>query len=200
MKRCPWCETGEKMIRYHDEEWGIPLHDDRKQFEFLMMEAMQCGLSWKLMIEKREIFRECFEDFDYEKIAAYGEEDVARIMNTPGMIRSEGKIRAVISNAQAFRKIREEFGTFDSYLWAFSDHRTICYQGHQKGHMPAANGLSDRIGKDLKRRGFKYLGSVTVYSYLQACGIINDHEESCFRYEDILEHYPIVKKRKDAER
>jgi DNA-3-methyladenine glycosylase I len=200
MKRCHWCETSEKMIRYHDEEWGLPLHDDRKQFEFLMMEVMQCGLSWNLMIEKREIFRECFEDFDYEKIAVYGEEDVARIMNMPGMIRSERKIRAVISNAQAFRKIREEFGTFDSYLWAFSDNRTICYQGHQKGYVPAANGLSERIGKDLKRRGFKYLGSVTVYSHLQACGIINDHEESCFRYEDILKHYPTVKKRKDAER
>lgn len=198
--RCGWCRSSERMIRYHDEEWGVPLHDDRKQFEFLMMEAMQCGLSWNLMMEKREIFRACFDDFDYEKIAAYTEADVERILAYPGMIRSAGKIRAIITNAQAFIRIREEYGSFDRWLWSFSGGKTILYQGHQRGKIPAANGLSDVIGKELKKRGFKYLGSVTVYSHLQACGIINDHVEECFRYQEIAENYPVVRKKRVDER
>lgn len=198
--RCPWCLGTEKMTRYHDEEWGIPLHDDRKQFEFLMLEAMQCGLSWNLMIEKREIFRACFSEFDYDAIAAYTEEDVQRILSYPGMIRSPRKIRAIIQNAQCFQAIRAEFGSFDAWLWAFAGNKTILYRGHSLGNIPAANGLSDRIAKELKRRGFRYLGSITVYSHLQACGIINDHLESCFRYRDILERYPVQQLPPDQER
>ena len=199
MERCNWCLCNEKMIRYHDEEWGIPVYDDRKQFEYLMLEVMQCGLNWNMMIQKREIFRECFDNFDFDKIASYKESDVERIMKTEGMIRSERKIRAVISNAKCFQKVREEFGTFSSYLWNYSKGKTILYAGHQKGKIPAKNGLSDKISKDLKKRGFKYLGSVTVYSHLSSCGIINDHVENCFRYKDILENYPVVRKRKDNE-
>ena len=199
MERCNWCLCNEKMIRYHDEEWGIPVYDDRKQFEYLMLEVMQCGLNWNMMIQKREIFRECFDNFDFDKIASYKESDVERIMKTEGMIRSERKIRAVISNAKCFQKVREEFGTFSSYLWNYSKGKTILYTGHQKGKIPAKNGLSDKISKDLKKRGFKYLGSVTVYSHLSSCGIINDHVENCFRYKDILENYPVVRKRKDNE-
>lgn len=199
MERCIWCLCNEKMIRYHDEEWGIPVYDDRKQFEYLMLEVMQCGLNWNMMIQKREIFRECFDNFDFDKIASYKESDVERIMKTEGMIRSERKIRAVISNAKCFQKVREEFGTFSSYLWNYSKGKTILYAGHQKGKIPAKNGLSDKISKDLKKRGFKYLGSVTVYSHLSSCGIINDHVENCFRYKDILENYPVVRKRKDNE-
>lgn len=199
MERCIWCLCNEKMIRYHDEEWGIPVYDDRKQFEYLMLEVMQCGLNWNMMIQKREIFRECFDNFDFDKIASYEESDVERIMKTEGMIRSERKIRAVISNAKCFQKVREEFGTFSSYLWNYSKGKTILYAGHQKGKIPAKNGLSDKISKDLKKRGFKYLGSVTVYSHLSSCGIINDHVENCFRYKDILENYPVVRKRKDNE-
>lgn len=199
MERCIWCLCNEKMIRYHDEEWGIPVYDDRKQFEYLMLEVMQCGLNWNMMIQKREIFRECFDNFDFDKIASYKESDVERIMKTEGMIRSERKIRAVISNAKCFQKIREEFGTFSNYLWNYSKGKTILYAGHQKGKIPAKNGLSDKISKDLKKRGFKYLGSVTVYSHLSSCGIINDHVENCFRYKDILENYPVVRKRKDNE-
>ena len=183
MERCIWCLCNEKMIRYHDEEWGIPVYDDRKQFEYLMLEVMQCGLNWNMMIQKREIFRECFDNFDFDKIASYKESDVERIMKTEGMIRSERKIRAVISNAKCFQKVREEFGTFSSYLWNYSKGKTILYTGHQKGKIPAKNGLSDKISKDLKKRGFKYLGSVTVYSHLSSCGIINDHVENCFRYK-----------------
>lgn len=199
MERCIWCLCNEKMIRYHDEEWGIPVYDDRKQFEYLMLEVMQCGLNWNMMIQKREIFRECFDNFDFDKIASYKESDVERIMKTEGMIRSERKIRAVISNAKCFQKVREEFGTFSNYLWNYSKGKTILYAGHQKGKIPAKNGLSDKISKDLKKRGFKYLGSVTVYSHLSSCGIINDHVENCFRYKDILENYPVVRKRKDNE-
>lgn len=199
MERCKWCLCNEKMIKYHDEEWGVPLHDDKKQFEFLMMEVMQCGLNWNMMIQKREIFRQCFDDFDYKKVADYNEEDILRILDTQGMIRSQRKIEAVIHDARCFLKVQEEFGSFSTYLWDFSKGKTILYVGHQKGMIPAKNGLSDMVSKDLKKRGFKYLGSVTVYSHLQACGIINDHVETCFRYADILENYPVVRKRKDGE-
>lgn len=137
MERCPWCLGTEKMTRYHDEEWGVPLHDDRKQFEFLMLEAMQCGLSWNLMIEKREIFRGCFDGFDYDKIAAYTESDVQRILDTPGMIRSRRKVEAVIGNARAFQALRREFGSFSDWLWGFAQHKTILYDGHSQGRLPA---------------------------------------------------------------
>jgi len=195
MERCGWCLCNEKMVKYHDEEWGIPLHDDQKQFEFLMMEVMQCGLNWNMMIQKREIFHQCFDGFDYDKIAVYGEEDIERILTVEGMIRSRRKVEAVIHNARCFQTIREEHGSFSKYLWDYSKGKTILYAGHQKGMIPAKNFLSDQVSKDLKKRGFKYLGSVTVYSHLQACGIINDHVEGCFRYQDIVSNYPVVKKR-----
>lgn len=200
MNRCPWCLGTEKMIRYHDEEWGAPVHDDRKQFEFLMLEAMQCGLSWNLMIEKREIFRACFSDFDYDDIAAFNEEDVQRILEYPGMIRSPRKIRAIINNARCFQQVRREFGSFDGWLWGFAQGKTILYDGHENGNLPAANGLSAKVARELKRRGFKYLGSVTVYAHLQACGIINDHLKSCFRYNEIIKNHPIIRLLPENER
>lgn len=200
MNRCPWCLGTERMIRYHDEEWGAPVHDDRKQFEFLMLEAMQCGLSWNLMIEKREIFRACFSDFDYDDIAAFNEEDVQRILEYPGMIRSPRKIRAIINNARCFQQVRREFGSFDGWLWGFAQGKTILYDGHENGNLPAANGLSDKVARELKRRGFKYLGSVTVYAHLQACGIINDHLKSCFRYNEIIKNHPIIRLLPENER
>lgn len=199
MERCLWCLCNEKMVRYHDEEWGVPVHDDRKQFEFLMMEVMQCGLNWNMMIQKREIFRKCFADFDFDKVADFGEEEIEQIMETKGMIRSRRKIEAVIHNARCFQKIREEFGSFDTYIWSFTNGKTYLYTGHQKGAIPAKNGLSDRVSRDLKKRGMKYMGSVTVYSHLQACGIINDHQESCFRYSEILRMTDPVNKRRDNE-
>lgn len=199
MDRCPWCTCNEKMIRYHDEEWGFPVYDDQKQFEFLMMEVMQCGLNWNMMIQKREIFRECFDRFDYNKVAEYQEAEIERILNTEGMIRSRRKIEAVIHNARCFQKIREEFGSFSDYIWGFTGGKTYLYTGHQKGEIPARNGLSDRISKDLKKRGLKYMGSITVYSHLQACGIINDHLETCGRYRELLAVTDAVKKRRDKE-
>lgn len=189
-EKCVWCRDGGLNETYHDNEWGIPLHDDRKQFEFLMLEVMQCGLSWTLMLKKRETFRKCFDDFNYEKIACYDEEKIQNIMETPDMIKSIRKIRAVIGNAKAFIKIREEFGSFDRFLWDYSSGKTLIYKSHRTNWV-ASNELSDKIAKELKKRGFKFLGSVTVYSHLQACGIINDHEESCFLYREITEHYPV---------
>lgn len=195
MERCHWCEINEKMIKYHDEEWGFPIHDDKKQFEFLMMEVMQCGLNWNMMIQKREVFRACFDDFDFDKIASYDEKDIQRILDFDRMIKSRRKIEAVISNARHFIEIRSEFGYFDKYIWKWSDGKTILYNGHQKGKIPAKNKLSDDISKDLKKRGFKYLGSITVYSHLQSCGIINDHVEECFRYKYINDNFDTVNKR-----
>ena len=164
MERCGWCLCNEKMIKYHDEEWGVPVRDDRKQFEYLMMEVMQCGLNWNMMLQKREIFRECFDGFDYEKVAEYGEEDILRILGTEGMIRSRRKVEAVIHNARCFRKVRE-----------------------------------DRVSADLKKRGFKYLGSVTVYAHLQACGMVNDHWEGCFRYGEVMEGAETARKEREKE-
>ena len=200
MSSCDWGFSFEAMKTYHDTEWGIPLHNDQKQFEFLMMEAMQCGLSWNLMIKKREIFRSCFDGFDFDRIAAYDETDVDRIMNTEGMIRSRRKIEAIINNAKCFQQIRKEYGSFDQWLWSFSGGKTILYIGHEKGSLPVSNGLSDQIARELKKRGFKFLGTVTVYSHLQACGIINDHGKDCPRYKYIVDNYPTVRKRRLMEK
>lgn len=188
------------LIRYHNEEWGVPLHDDQKQFEFLMMEVMQCGLNWNMMMEKREIFRTCFENFDYDKVAEYGEADIQRILDTPGMIRSCRKIEAVINNARCFQQIREEYGSFSDYIWSYSGGKTILYNKHADGWIPASNGLSERNSKDLKKRGFKYMGEITVYSHLQACGIINDHGSDCPCYRRINDSHPTVNKRRDKEK
>ena len=188
------------LIKYHNEEWGVPLHDDQKQFEFLMMEVMQCGLNWNMMMEKREIFRTCFENFDYDKVAEYGEADIQRILDTPGMIRSCRKIEAVINNARCFQQIREEYGSFSDYIWSYSGGKTILYNKHADGWIPASNGLSEWISKDLKKRGFKYMGEITVYSHLQACGIINDHGSDCPCYRIINDSHPTVNKRRDKEK
>ena len=200
MAYCNWGKTSEINQKYHDEEWGVPLYDDQKQFEFLMLEVMQCGLSWNIVINKREIFRRCFDGFDYDKIAAYTEQDVTRIMNTEGMIKSSRKIAAIIHNAVCFQKIRAEFGSFCNYLWQYSNGKTILYDKHGDGYIPASNELSDIISKDLKKRGFKYLGTVTVYAHLQAAGIINDHGCDCPRYHYICTHFPTIKKRRKLEK
>lgn len=157
--RCSWCGDDPLLIQYHDEEFGIPTTDDRKHFEALMLESLQCGLNWKLILRKREIFRKCFDEFDFEKIARYDDSDVARIFNTEGMIRSERKIRAIINNAQKFIEIRNEFGSFHEFVEN-----------------------QDQLTKELKRRGFKFLGESSVTSYLQAVGILNGHESNCSKF------------------
>ena len=187
LTRCAWCCDNGIVQKYHDEEWGIPLHDDRKHFEYISMEVMQCGLNWTMMLKKREIFKECFSDFDYVQIAGYTEQDIARILNVEGMIKSRRKVEAIIANARAYLKIIEEFGSFDHYIWSYSDNETLVYLKHHRGEWEVSNEVSDRLSKDLKKRGFKYLGSITVYSHLQACGIINDHSPDCYMYEKLIQ-------------
>lgn len=186
MNRCKWCCDGGINQKYHDEEWGIPLHDDKRHFEYILMEIMQCGLNWTMMLKKRDIFRKCFSNFEVKAVAGLGEEQIELILQTDGMIKSRRKIDAIINNAKCFLTIIEEFGSFDQYIWSFSDYQILVYKKHHKGQVEASNELSDRLSKDLKKRGFKFLGSITVYSHLQACGIINDHEPECWMYEDVI--------------
>ena len=185
IERCFWCGKDELMIKYHDEEFGVPTHDDMKQFEHLMLEVLQCGLNWHYVIHKREIFRKCLDNFDFNKIANYTEADVERIIQVEGMLRSRRKIQAIINNAKCFIKIREEFGSFSNYIWRYVDDVPLVYESHNEDNLPAKNELSERIAKDLKLRGFKYVGAVTIYSHLQGVGIINDHFKSCYRYKQI---------------
>ena len=199
MAYCTWAGMNDRNRLYHDTEWGIPVHDDRHMFEHLTLECLQCGLSWDLMLKKRQIFRECFSNFDFDVIAEYDDTDVERILSTPDMTRSPRKVRAVISNARCYQAIRSEFGSFCDYLWTFTDGKTILYDGHDTGPIPVSNGLSNRISRDLKRRGFKYVGAVTLYSHLQACGIINDHDEECPCYKRIVENFPTVRMPRDHE-
>lgn len=197
MHTCEW-PTTPLYQDYHDHEWGRPVHDDKKQFEHLMLEVMQCGLSWITVLNKREDLRIAFDDFDYKKIALYTDADVERIMNAPNVIRSERKIRAIIHNAQRFIEVQRDFGSFCNYIWAFTGGKTLVYEGHLEGNIPAKNELSERISDDLKQRGFKFLGPVTIYSHLQASGLINDHGRDCPCFDDINESTNIVYKREDA--
>lgn len=197
MHTCEW-PTTPLYQDYHDHEWGRPVHDDQKQFEHLMLEVMQCGLSWITVLNKREDLRIAFDGFDYKKISLYTDADVERIMNAPNVIRSERKIRAIIHNAQRFIEVQRDFGSFCNYIWAFTDGKTLVYEGHPEGNIPAKNELSERISNDLKQRGFKFLGPVTIYSHLQASGLINDHGRDCPCFDDINESTNIVYKREDA--
>lgn len=200
MPYCNWGKTSEINKKYHDCEWGIPVFDDRMQFEYMMLEVMQCGLSWSIVINKREIFRKCFDDFDFNIVAKYGEKKIGEIMSVNGMIKSRRKIEAVINNAKCFCQIVKEFGSFCDYFWEYTDGKTVLYDKHNNGYIPASNGLSDKISKDLKKRGFKFLGSVTIYSHMQASGMINDHDINCPRYSYINSHYKTVKKRRFLEK
>lgn len=183
--KCRWCQDKGWLEHYHDTEWGIPCHDEQLLFEYLMLEAMSCGLSWRLMLQKRAIFRACFADFDYQKVARFTEADIHRAMEYPGMIKSRRKIAAIISNAQCFLQIQQEFGSFDRFIWDYSEGQTYIYQRHLDGEWLTKNELSDRIAADLKKRGFQFLGSTLVYSYLQSIGIINDHAPECWMFEKI---------------
>ncbi len=196
---CVWADINEANRYYHDTEWGVPVHDDRQMFEHLTLECLQCGLSWDLMLKKREIFRKCFDNFDYDRIAAYDETDVERILQTEGMIRSPRKIRAVIGNARCCQKVREEFGSLCAYIWSWSGGKIILYQGHDDGPIPVSNGLSERMSRDMKRRGFRYVGPVTIYSHLQACGIINDHGGDCPCRCRLIAGNPTAEAKRDEE-
>ena len=199
MSNCDWAGVNPNSRRYHDDEWGVPVHDDIHMFEHLSLECLQCGLSWNLMLAKRQIFRRCFDGFDFDRIARYDESDAARILNTEGMLRSPGKVSAIIRNARGCQAIRAEFGSFCDYFWSFSGGKTLLYDGHDIGPIPVSNGLSARIARDLRKRGFSYVGPVTLYSHLQACGIINDHDRDCPCRERINRAHPTTCLPRDAE-
>ena len=184
-KRCKWVEnTFQLYIDYHDHEWGVPVHDDQTHFEFLILESAQAGLSWSTILKKREAYREAFSGFDPEAVARFSEEDVKRLMENEGIVRYDKKIRSAIQNARAFLAIQNEFGSFDEYIWRFVNHRPIVNAPSTIQELPPKTELSDRISKDLKKRGFSFLGSTTVYAYLQACGLVNDHTVDCYRYDE----------------
>jgi DNA-3-methyladenine glycosylase I len=181
VKRCGWCEGNELQMDYHDKEWGVPVNTDSLHFEFLVLESMQSGLSWQTILMKRENFRVAFDQFDYKKIAKYDEAKIEELLSNEGIIRYRKKIESVITNATAFMEIQKEFGRFNQYIWHFTDNETLVNHYKTSKEVPSKTELSDIISKDLKKRGFKFLGSVTVYAYLQAVGIVDDHIDSCFR-------------------
>ncbi|MBV1923197.1 MAG: DNA-3-methyladenine glycosylase I [Flavobacteriaceae bacterium] len=184
-KRCSWCGKDPLYIAYHDKEWGVPVYDDDTLFEFLILETFQAGLSWITVLKKRENFRKAFDDFDYKKIAKYSEEKEELLRQDAGIIRNKLKIKATITNAQAFIKIQKEFGSFSKYIWGFVDGKPIINTFKDLSLMPANTPLSDEISKDLKKRGFKFVGSTVIYAHMQATGMINDHVTDCFRYKEL---------------
>jgi len=180
MYRCSWLdETSEIYVKYHDNEWGVPKYDDRELFELLVLESFQAGLSWLTVLKKREAFRNAFDDFDVEKVASYGQAKVEELLQNKDIIRSRGKINAAILNAKVFINIQKEYGSFSNYIWGFTNGEII---KNKDDNFQVSTPLSDKISKDLKKRGMKYVGTVIVYSYLQSVGIVNDHELKCFKY------------------
>jgi DNA-3-methyladenine glycosylase I len=180
-RRCPWCLGSDLYRRYHDEEWGVPVHDDRRLFEFLILEGAQAGLSWSTILNKRENYRRAFARFDPAKVARFGLRDVKRLLADAGIVRNRLKIESAITNARAFLEVRGEFGTFDAYLWRFVDGRPLQTRRSGMKEVPGRTDVSDAISKDLKRRGFRFVGSTIVYAFMQATGMVNDHLTGCFR-------------------
>ena len=184
-QRCAWPATDELMIKYHDEEWGVPLHDDQKLFEFLILEGVQAGLSWRTVLHKRENYRKAYDNFNVAKIARYDERKFNELMNNAGIIRNKLKIKASINNAQRFLEVQEEFGSFNKYIWQFTDGKTIHNKWKSLKELPATSPESDAMSKDLKKRGFKFIGSTVCYAHMQATGMVNDHTVDCFRFDHI---------------
>lgn len=183
--RCPWCLGFPEYITYHDEEWGKPVWDDQTHFEFLVLESAQAGLSWATILKKREGYREAFANFDYKQVAEFPEEYVQELLQNPGIIRNQLKIRAAINNAQHFMEVQKEFGSFSKYIWGFVGGKPIQNKLKKGDPAPATKPESDLLAKDLKKRGFKFLGSTTIYAHMQATGLVNDHLVDCFRYTEV---------------
>jgi DNA-3-methyladenine glycosylase I len=187
-KRCTWCEgLYEDYIRYHDEEWGVPVHDDRKHFEFLILEGAQAGLSWSTILNRRAGYRKAFADFNPEVVAQYDDKKYEELLQDASIIRNRLKIRSAINNAKRFLEVQKEFGSFDSYIWCFTDGKPVINRWEKMRDIPAKTPLSDQISKDLKKRGFNFVGSTIIYAHLQATGIVNDHEVSCFRFKELVD-------------
>jgi DNA-3-methyladenine glycosylase I len=183
-QRCDWGARGDElMIAYHDQEWGVPVHDDRKQFEFLTLESAQAGLSWATVLRKRENYRRAFADFDPEKVARFTDKRIERLLADPGIIRNRQKVVAAVNNARFFLAVCDEFGTFDAYIWRFVDGRPIQSRLQRMKDIPATSKESDALSKDLKQRGFRFVGSTIIYAHMQAVGMVNDHLVTCFRHK-----------------
>jgi len=183
LKRCPWCLKFEKYIRYHDEEWGVPVHEDKKHFEFLILEGAQAGLSWSTILNKREGYRKNFAEFNPEKVARFTDARIEKILKDPGIVRNRLKVKAAINNARQFLKIQKEFGSFDQYIWQFVGGKPIVNKRRSTNELPATTRVSDNLSKDLIQRGFKFVGSTVIYAHMQACGLVNDHLVDCHRYD-----------------
>jgi len=186
---CSWPKGDTLLLKYHDTEWGVPLHNDKKLFEFLILEGFQAGLSWLTILKKRENFRKAFDKFDFNKVATYGQRKINSLLKDSGIIRNKLKVESAVTNAKAFIEVRKEFGSFNTYIWKFTDNQPIHNRFESLKEIPARTELSDVISKDLKKRGFKFVGSTIVYAHMQATGMVNDHITSCFRYKEIIEKY-----------
>ena len=183
--RCPWPSDDKLMIKYHDKEWGVPLHNDKKLFEFLILEGFQAGLSWRTVLHKRENFRKAFDNFDFNKVAEYDRRKINSLLKDEGIIRNKLKIEGAVKNAKAFQEVRKGFGTFDKYIWGFVKGKPIPNKFKSLKELPAKTELSDLISKDMKKRGFTFVGSTIIYAHMQATGMVNDHLMSCYRYYEI---------------
>lgn len=183
--RCPWTSTNPLMIKYHDEEWGVPLHNDRKLFEYIILDAFQAGLSWNTIINKRKNFRKAFDNFDAKKIAKYDAKKIKELLDDAGIIRNKLKINATVQNAKAFLAVKKEFGSFDKYIWQFTGGKTIDNKLSDLKKMPVKSKESDAMSTDLKKRGFSFVGSTICYAFMQAAGMVNDHLTYCFRYKEV---------------
>lgn len=185
VKRCAWAGNDAQMREYHDKEWGTPIHDDQLLFEFLILEGQQAGLSWSTILQKRDNFRNAFDNFDWNKITKYSEKKIEELMSNEDIIRNRLKINAVVVNAKALIKVQEEFGSFDKYIWKFVNYKTIDHKFKELSELPSKTEQSEQMSKELKKRGFKFIGPTICYAFMQAVGMVNDHVISCFRYDEI---------------
>ena len=186
--RC-WGDKDPLMREYHDKEWGVPVHDDRIHFEFILLEGVQAGLSWSTVLKRRENYREAFDNFDYEKIANYEADDIEELLKNPGLIRNRRKIESHVNNARSFLDVRDRYGSFDEYIWSFVDHKPVINSFKSFDQVPASTDTSERMAKDLKKNGFSFVGPTICYAYMQAVGMVNDHLTHCFRWKEIKEKY-----------
>ena len=184
--RCQWTEGSfEAYVKYHDDEWGLPVHDDTKHFEFLVLEGAQAGLSWATVLKKRDGYRNAFADFDYKKVAKYDEAKMEELILNPAIIRNRLKVKSVVTNAQCFLEVQKEYGSFNAYIWGFVGGKPIINKWQKMSDVPASTKESDALSKDLKKRGFKFVGTTIMYAHMQACGLVNDHTTDCYRYKEV---------------
>lgn len=185
IERCPWPGSNPLMVKYHDEEWGVPLYDDKKIFEFFVLDTFQAGLSWEIVLKKREGLRKAFSNFEFHQVAKYGQKEVRALLKDVNIIRNKMKIEATINNSKKFLEVRKEFGSFDKYVWQFVGGKPVTNKRKSLKELPATSRESDELSKDLKKRGFKFVGSTICYAFMQATGMVNDHLVDCFRYNEV---------------